>query len=86
MMYILTKTRAADLTASVVGVYSDELQARSEMLVHVESLVTGKDLVEAFHQSATEIRLYKRVVGWLTSSKELHSVLQLIEVIGHLQD
>lgn len=85
-MYVLLQTKSTDSTAQVVGVFNDELQARSELLTHCESLVTGKDQLEAVHQSTVEIRLYRRIVGWVSSSKELSSVLQLVEVSGSLAD
>lgn len=85
-MFVLLQTKSLDSTAAVISITNDELQARSELLTHCESLITGKDQLEAVHQSTTEIRLYRRIYGWLSSSKELSAVLQIVEVTGTIAD
>lgn len=84
-MYIISVLSLGGNEVKIMGIYNDELTCRSEYLKIISDIAGGGDnnanfLYEPIHMKLDLTYIYKKTIGYITSSKELWKVVSMHNV------
>lgn len=76
-MYIITQTNFGDSITKIVDVKYDLLEATSSFVILIDSLT--KDNHTVIFVSKTQAHIVKHNIGWISSSKDIIYVIQMLD-------
>jgi hypothetical protein len=83
-MYIVIETNKETCESIVIFASNDYLKANVQFIEHIDKLTLTNDTAQYFTKNIAHI--YKKNVGWISSTKDICYVVQLITFDNPIED